>query len=259
MADLAQRFGFPDDTGPSRWRDIRAQRDLQDLVLLGSLALNAPLLILGRCRPDGSWDVTCSDGASSRPEVHRLLDLVHRSEELVEFSALAGLPGGRWLSDAPRSFRWACGVALRADGPGSPVHGAVIVLDRAMRQVTVLDHRVLRVLVRRVQSRLGLPHEAVPVPAAPVSPVPPSHGNGDVSTFRPVAGSVVPLMGALLGGERLLRSRDVAGLFDVTERTVLNWAASGVLPSFRTFGGHLRFRDGDIAPLLGRMAPEEGA
>jgi excisionase family DNA binding protein len=51
----------------------------------------------------------------------------------------------------------------------------------------------------------------------------------------------------------LLRSQEVAELFDVTERTVINWAAAGKLPSLRTIGGHLRFRREDVLRLL---APE---
>jgi excisionase family DNA binding protein len=39
-------------------------------------------------------------------------------------------------------------------------------------------------------------------------------------------------------------------LFDVTERTVTNWAASKKLPSWRTAGGHLRFRTEDVLSLL---------
>jgi excisionase family DNA binding protein len=39
-------------------------------------------------------------------------------------------------------------------------------------------------------------------------------------------------------------------LFDVTERTVINWAASKKLPSLRTAGGHLRFRSDDVLALL---------
>ena len=53
--------------------------------------------------------------------------------------------------------------------------------------------------------------------------------------------------------QHLLRSHEVAVLFDVTERTVINWASSKKLPSLRTAGGHLRFRSEDeVALLAGR-------
>lgn len=42
----------------------------------------------------------------------------------------------------------------------------------------------------------------------------------------------------------------MATIFDVTERTVINWAAAGKLPSLRTIGGHLRFRRDDVMKLL---------
>jgi excisionase family DNA binding protein len=51
-------------------------------------------------------------------------------------------------------------------------------------------------------------------------------------------------------GHALLRSHEVAALFDVTERTVINWAASGKLACLRTVGGHLRFRSEDVMSLL---------
>ena len=51
-------------------------------------------------------------------------------------------------------------------------------------------------------------------------------------------------------GHSLLRSHEVAALFDVTERTVINWAASGKLACLRTVGGHLRFRSEDVMSLL---------
>jgi excisionase family DNA binding protein len=62
------------------------------------------------------------------------------------------------------------------------------------------------------------------------------------------------------GGDELLRSHEVAVLFDVTDRTVINWAAAGKLPSIRTAGGHLRFRGEDVMALLtGRPVSEHRA
>jgi excisionase family DNA binding protein len=50
--------------------------------------------------------------------------------------------------------------------------------------------------------------------------------------------------------ETLLKPREVARLFGVTERTILNWAAADKLPSMRTIGGHLRYRQADVEELL---------
>lgn len=41
-------------------------------------------------------------------------------------------------------------------------------------------------------------------------------------------------------GDRLLRDRDIAELFDVTERTVRHWRQKGALPTVRTPSGQPR-------------------
>lgn len=50
-------------------------------------------------------------------------------------------------------------------------------------------------------------------------------------------GSDVP---SVLEGQ-LLRTSDVAVLFEVSERTVSEWAKKGQIPSVRTPGGHRRY------------------
>lgn len=54
-------------------------------------------------------------------------------------------------------------------------------------------------------------------------------------------------------GARLLRTREVALLFQVSERAVTDWARRGRLPSMRTPGGHRRY------PALAVRALLEGA
>lgn len=54
--------------------------------------------------------------------------------------------------------------------------------------------------------------------------------------------------------EPLLTAREVAALFRVDPCTVTRWAAAGRIPSIRTPGGHLRYREGDV-----RAALEAGA
>lgn len=61
-------------------------------------------------------------------------------------------------------------------------------------------------------------------------------------------GSDVP---AGLGGQ-LLRTTDVAALFQVSERTVSEWARRGRIPSVRTPGGHRRYPADRIRELLGQ-------
>jgi excisionase family DNA binding protein len=61
-------------------------------------------------------------------------------------------------------------------------------------------------------------------------------------------------------GERLLRTSDVALLFQVSERTVSEWARRGRVPSVRTPGGHRRYPADQIRRLFvdGRHGTAEG-
>jgi excisionase family DNA binding protein len=52
-----------------------------------------------------------------------------------------------------------------------------------------------------------------------------------------------------LGGQ-LLRTADVATLFQVSERTVSEWARRGRIPSVRTPGGHRRYPAEEVRTLL---------
>ncbi len=49
---------------------------------------------------------------------------------------------------------------------------------------------------------------------------------------------------------RLLRTREVALLFEVSERAVTDWATKGRIPSIRTPGGHRRYPADAVASLL---------
>lgn len=49
---------------------------------------------------------------------------------------------------------------------------------------------------------------------------------------------------------RLLRTREVALLFEVSERAVTDWATKGRIPSIRTPGGHRRYPADAVAQLL---------
>ncbi len=60
-----------------------------------------------------------------------------------------------------------------------------------------------------------------------------------------------------LGGQ-LLRTADVAALFQVSERTVSEWARRGRIPSVRTPGGHRRYPADEVRQLL-RETEEHGA
>lgn len=49
---------------------------------------------------------------------------------------------------------------------------------------------------------------------------------------------------------RLLRTSEVAVLFQVSERAVTDWARRGRLPSVRTPGGHRRYPAEQVRDLL---------
>lgn len=58
--------------------------------------------------------------------------------------------------------------------------------------------------------------------------------------------------------DELLRTRDVARAFQVSERTVAEWARRGRIPSVRTPGGHRLYPADKIRDLL-REAESGGA
>jgi excisionase family DNA binding protein len=65
------------------------------------------------------------------------------------------------------------------------------------------------------------------------------------------------VLGLLFGSDvpeelegQLLRTADVATLFQVSERTVSEWAKRGQIPSVRTPGGHRRYPAEGIRTLL---------
>jgi excisionase family DNA binding protein len=47
--------------------------------------------------------------------------------------------------------------------------------------------------------------------------------------------------------DAMLTPGEVAGLFDVTPKTIGRWEAAGFLQATRTAGGHRRFRAGDVS------------
>lgn len=57
---------------------------------------------------------------------------------------------------------------------------------------------------------------------------------------------------------RLLRTREVAMLFQVSERAVTDWARKGRIPSVRTPGGHRRYPADQVKVLLERSSNPEG-
>jgi excisionase family DNA binding protein len=250
-----------------------------DLLLLGALACQAPAALLSVPQSDGTWS-TLPYGLDSKEGSHdgQLFQAIATSDEPVEIADLATRLPRSPLTQPPHSFRWAYGLALRQEH--GTVMGVVVVLDRYVRPVTSREQRALASLARQLGAQLVQwvwPVDATPDRAAGAislsrrgdhpagagragaggRPVPPpvqgSRGRWSGASKEPAPGT----SGGLPAGRpNLLRSHEVAEIFDVTERTVINWAAAGKLPSLRTVGGHLRFRREDVLRLL---APPSGS
>jgi excisionase family DNA binding protein len=54
----------------------------------------------------------------------------------------------------------------------------------------------------------------------------------------------------LLDGDPLLTPGEVAEMFRVDPKTVSRWATAGLIPSIKTPGGHVRFRQSAVQVLL---------
>ncbi|MDP9223211.1 MAG: BldC family transcriptional regulator [Actinomycetota bacterium] len=54
--------------------------------------------------------------------------------------------------------------------------------------------------------------------------------------------------------EPLLTPAEVATMFRVNPKTVTRWAKAGKLTSFRTLGGHRRFREKEVLDLLAGLS-----
>jgi excisionase family DNA binding protein len=242
-----------------------------DLLLLGALACQAPVALLSVPQLDGTWS-TLPYGLDSKDGSNdgQLFQAIAASDEPVEIADLTTRLPRSPLAQPPHSFRWAYGQALRQE-PGTVI-GVVVMLDRCVRPVTPREQRALASLARQLGSHLmqwARPVDAALAGAAGAisfgrrgghpagsggsgRPVPPpaqiSRGRRSEAGREPAAGTAG---GLPPGRPNLLRSQEVAQIFDVTERTVINWAASGKLSSLRTVGGHLRFRRDDVLRLLG--------
>lgn len=212
-----------------------------DLLVVGALAAQAPAALLSVRQPNGGWSALSYGLESKQGLDDRVLyEAIAADCQPVELNDLMGSIGRSPLVAPPHSMRWAYGVALR-DEAGAVV-GVVVLLDRWLRQVSRREQLVLTVLARQLGAQLRGLRRPTPVPpVASATTVDSARG----PETRPVAAGDLPAE-----GHQLLRSHEVAVIFDVTERTVINWASAGKLPSLRTIGGHLRFRRDDVLRLL---------
>ena len=60
--------------------------------------------------------------------------------------------------------------------------------------------------------------------------------------------------------EVMLTPAQAAAVFGVDPKTIVRWAEAGKIQSFRTMGGHRRFRERDVYNLRdNRVKPEDAA
>jgi len=228
-----------------------------DLLLLGALACQTPVALLSVPQPDGSWS-TLSHGLDTRDGCNngQLFEVVAAATGPVEIADMVSSVPRSPLALPPHSMRWAYGVALRNSSGG--VIGVVVVLDRWLRQVSKREQRAMASLARQLGAHLAQWRR----PDAPNSPTQPSplrraEFKWDGAPAAPAASTGTGAGDLVTQRHQLLRSQEVAEIFDVTERTVINWAAAGKLPSLRTIGGHLRFRRDDVLHLLSPSLVQE--
>jgi excisionase family DNA binding protein len=246
-ADVRSRWTSPSSPAPNPGQVFA------DLLMLGALACQSPVAVLSVPQAGGAWS-TLSFGFERRDGLNdgQLYEAIATSPEPVELTDLVTRVPRSPLVLPPHSMRWAYGVALR--NPSGTVIGVVAVLDRWLRQLSKREQRAMSSLARQLATHLSQfrrPAEPAPVVAHPSRPAEPA------AAVEPTNGTGLAAVTHLGEAHQLLRSHEVAVIFDVTERTVINWAAGGKLPSLRTIGGHLRFRRDDVMRLLaGATEPE---
>ena len=82
------------------------------------------------------------------------------------------------------------------------------------------------------------------MPRVPFTQIPQSKRRRDIVAL------LYPAEAPAWVGEKLLRPGQVASLFQVTRRTVSDWARAGKIDAIVTPGGHRRFRLCDVRALL---------
>jgi excisionase family DNA binding protein len=240
-------------------RGVGTGQVFADILLLAALSCQAACAVVSVPRAGGQWS-TLSYGFERRVGLDdpRFFELVASSNGPLEVARLASAPelADSPLTLPPHELRWAYGAALR--NPSGALLGVVAVLDRRAREVGRRERPALLAVARQMTNHLAQLRHG-PVSVATSWPATRREGQ-DAATGAAVVGrssaAIARRSAPPSDGHQLLRSHEVAMLFDVTERTVINWASAGKLPSLRTMGGHLRFRSEDVLDLLaGRSSP----
>jgi excisionase family DNA binding protein len=234
--------------------DVSHGQVFADLLFLAAMACQAPLAVISVAQGDGQWS-TLSYGvergeALDDPAVFAAVAGGAVPLEIQDLAAHDQLGSGS-LASGPLALRFVYGVPL-TNRKGAAI-GVFCILDRRVRAANRRERQAMLGAARQVSRQLGLWRRSSE-PAAGPAELPPAKRPPTRRRHGP-AGALADLRRAGTGGDtHLLRSHEVAALFDVTERTVINWASSDKLASLRTAGGHLRFRSDDVLALMERRS-----
>jgi excisionase family DNA binding protein len=267
-------------------RPVAAQdqrgRVFADLLFVAATTCHAPFALISVAQADGRWS-TLGHGVERRDLLadDKLFAAIGCSDDPIELGDLTKHPelGAGPLSRGPLGVRFVYGIPLRTRQ--SSLLGVLCVLDRRPRELSTRERQALSAVARQVAGQLAMWRRGgstgtsvPPPPAGAASLSGPAAATLERMTGRsgdrgaPRPGERISLADRAAerpqlhihrdGGDELLRSHEVAVLFDVTDRTVINWAAANKLPSIRTAGGHLRFRGEDVLALLAGRPVRDG-
>ena len=231
--------------------EAQAAQVFTDLLFLAAMSCQAPMAMISVAQPDGSWS-TLTYGVDRREPLcdAELFAAVAGGGEAVEVTDAGADPRlATSVLTTPLGVHYFYGVPLSS--PDQATVAVLCVLDRRTRELSKREQQAVAAVGRQLTGQLVLWRR----PRKPPSPV----DQVDGSRGWPPPGAGSPFNGSPAGSnQHLLRSHDVALLFDVTGRTVVNWASSKKLASLRTAGGHLRFRSEDVLALLAAEPPHSG-
>ena len=190
-----------------------------DLLLLAAVVARCPAAALSIAGANGAgqkWATLAHGTKTENVDDPVLFSVIASCTDAVEIFEPGNNPAlaGAAVAKEGSGVRWLCGVRL----PGAP-QAVLVVFDIDRHEMSAQERSAFRAVARFAASALQ------------------AHNK--------------PLVRSMPGKNDLLHCKDVAVLFDVTERTVLNWAVSGKLPSLRTPSGGLRFRTEDVVAKLG--------
>ena len=231
--------------------EAQAAQVFTDLLFLAGMSCQVPMAMISVAQPDGSWS-TLTYGVDRREPLcdAELFAAVAGGSDPVELTDASADPRlATSVLTTPLGVRYFYGIPLRS--PDRATVGVLCVLDRRTRELSKREQQAVAAVGRQLTGQLVLWRRPGKRPSLAV------HADGSRGWPPPGAGS--PFNGSPAGSnQHLLRSHDVALLFDVTGRTVVNWASSKKLASLRTAGGHLRFRSEDVLALLAARPPRSG-